>query len=599
MYEACATALLLPLNDEGVPTRIGRRSCFPYRVYEVSIVGVLGTRFSPSWGLCILQSFGLFSPMPTLLSAAAFAGWILLFPLLPVAASSRTAAISPRSTPASEARLQQWLDQHQDRPGVLRAFVQRMPKGGDIHSHLSGAVYAENYLNWAAADGFCVDPSGPSLVKARDCGREARFFPARELMLKPTIYSQFVNLWSTRNLPFVGRSGHDQFFDAFAGFDLISSSFSRQDDMVAEVANRAASQEVFYLELMLTMQGSAVRKLGQQMGWRGDFAQMRQRLLGLGLMELVAKGSRDMATLHREVAKTLACDTPRAQPGCAVMVRYLQQTVRTRPPEEVFAQFVYAFELAKQSAEVVGINLVAPEDNPIALRDYTVQMQMLQFLKALHPEVKISLHAGELTLGLVPPSDLRFHIRQAVELAQASRIGHGVAILYEEQPFQLMEEMRRRGVLVEICLTSNEVILNVAGKKHPFLDYWQAGVPLALASDDEGISRIDLSHEYLLALLRYRLRYRDLKILARNSLEYSFLDGQSLWVSPQYRSIQPACAEHSPGAAAVSSRCAQFLNASERARVQWQLEGRLAAFEALPSFQPRATRAPAAKGRFR
>ena len=52
---------------------------------------------------------------------------------------------------------------------------------------------------------------------------------------------------------------------------------------------------------------------------------------------------------------------------------------------------------------------------------------------------------------------------------------------------------------------------------------------MTLASDDEGISRIDLSNEYLLAVLRYKLSYRDLKTLARNSLEYSFLPGQSLW----------------------------------------------------------------------
>ncbi len=31
-----------------------------------------------------------------------------------------------------------------------------MPKGGDLHSHLSGAVYAESFLAWAAGDGACV-----------------------------------------------------------------------------------------------------------------------------------------------------------------------------------------------------------------------------------------------------------------------------------------------------------------------------------------------------------------------------------------------------------------------------------------------------------
>jgi adenosine deaminase/adenosine deaminase CECR1 len=487
--------------------------------------------------------------------------------------------------PQSEAAVAEWFEANRDRPPLLRAFVQRMPKGGDIHTHLSGAVYAEHYLQWAAADGYCIDPAGPALVEPSACGDDSSYFPASELFSRSAVYDELINLWSTRNLPFAGQSGHDQFFEAFGGFDPISSNPSRLDDMVAEVANRAASQHIAYLELLMTVKGSEVRQLGRTVGWSGDFAQMRQQLIDLGLMDLVAEGSQDVVALERQVASTLGCETVRAQPGCGVTVRYLQQTTRTRSPQEVFAQFVYAFELAKASDRVVGINLVAPEDNPVALRDYSLQMEMLGFLKTQFPEVKISLHAGELTLGLVPPDDLRYHIRQAVEVAQASRIGHGVAILYEDDPFALLEEMRRRGVLVEICLTSNEVILGVDGAEHPFVDYRAVGVPTTLASDDEGIARIDLSNEYWLAAQRYDLGYPDLKQLARNSLEYSFAAGDSLWDSPDFSAIAAPCADDTPGAASVSAACTSFLAGSDRARLQWQLESDFAEFESLSSFQ--------------
>jgi adenosine deaminase/adenosine deaminase CECR1 len=459
-----------------------------------------------------------------------------------------------------------------------------MPKGGDIHSHLSGAVYAEHYLEWAAADGYCVDPKAVALVEPSACGQDSNYFPASQLFNRTSVYDALINRWSTRNLPFAGRSGHDQFFDAFAGLGVMSDSKSRQDDMVAEVANRAASQHIYYLELMLTVQGSAVRQLGREVGWNADFAQMQRQLLKRGLTDLVAKGSQQFVELERQVSKTLGCGTASAQPGCAVTVRYLQQTTRTKPPVEVFAQLAYAFALARANSRVVGINLVAPEDHPIALRDYGLQMRMLQFFKRQFPDVKVALHAGELTLGLVPPDDLRFHIREAVEVAQASRIGHGVDILFEDRPFQLMSEMRRRGVLVEICLTSNEVILNVQSEKHPFLDYWKAGVPMTLASDDEGISRIDLSNEYLLAATRYGLGYKDIKRLARNSLEYSFAKGDSLWKSPEFKAMVPACANESPGSTSVSKGCSAFLQKSERARIQWQLESEFARFESLQNW---------------
>lgn len=488
-------------------------------------------------------------------------------------------------SPSAEAQVERWFNQHRDSPTVLRAFVQRLPKGGDIHSHLSGAVYAEHYLEWAAADGYCVDPEAETVVEPSACGQDSDYFPASDLLSRTAVYDALVNNWSTRNLPFAGQSGHDQFFQAFAGFSAISDNPVRQDDMVAEVANRAASQHISYLELMLTVQGSAVRQLGREVGWSGNLAQTRQQLLDQGLTDLVTKGSQQLAALEQQVNQMLGCGTASAQPGCEVTVRFLQQTTRTRSPEEVFAQLTYAFELAHRDPRVVGINLVAPEDHPIALRDYTLQMQMLQFLGTQFPDVKIALHAGELTLGLVPPDDLRFHIRQAVEVAQADRIGHGVDVLYEDQPFDLLEELRQRGVLVEICLTSNEVILNVQGEEHPFRQYWAAGVPMALASDDEGISRIDLSNEFLLAAQRYGLGYPDLKRLARNSLEYSFLDGQSLWQSSEYRGVVAVCADDTPGLTSLSQDCQTFLQDNPRARNQWQLESEFAEFEALDWFR--------------
>ena len=153
-------------------------------------------------------------------------------------------------------------------------------------------------------------------------------------------------------------------------------------------------------------------------------------------------------------------------------------------------------------------------------------------LRTLYPKVRVSLHAGELAPGLVPPEGLCCHIRLAVEQAKADRIGHGVDVMYENRPYELMKDMAAKRVMVEINLTSNDVILGIKGKHHPFSLYRKFGVPVALSTDDEGISRIDLTHEYVRAVETYDLSYADLKHLVRNSLEYSFLPGASLWASP-------------------------------------------------------------------
>lgn len=140
--------------------------------------------------------------------------------------------------------------------------------------------------------------------------------------------------------------------------------------------------------------------------------------------------------------------------------------------------------------------------------------------------------------------------------------------------------MRQRGVLVEICLSSNDVILGVRGNDHPLPMYLEAGVPVTLATDDEGLSRIDLTHEYLRAALTYDLGYRDLKTMARNSLEYSFLPGASLWRQGSFE-VTEACAGDSVGTENPSSACTEFLATSERAREQWRLEAEFVAFETL------------------
>lgn len=469
-----------------------------------------------------------------------------------------------------------WFEAHRGRPPMLRAFLQRMPKGADLHTHVSGAVYAESYIAWAAEADLCVVRATGAITEP-PCSEGDSKVPMDQAYQDDAFYNATIDALSTRNLTFAGRSGHDQFFAAFA--KLGSGTLG---DYMAELVGRAASQQVFYVEGMLTLRSSAVRGLGRQVGFDGDFAASRDRLLAAGLRDEVERGRKDLDTIEARLATLLECSGEHPQAGCGVTRRYLQQTTRTGQPAEVYAQLLFAFELAKAEPRVVGLNLVAPEDHPTALRDYELQMRMLGFLHGLFPEVSIALHAGELTLGLVPPEELRFHIRQAVEVAGAKRIGHGVAVAYEDDALSLFRTMRDRGVLVEICLTSNDVILGVKDAQHPFQDYLRLGVPVTLASDDEGISRIDLTHEYWRAATTYGLAYPALKALARNSLSHSFLAGRSLWQSSSPLTPVTDCAADRPGDAAPSKPCQAFLAASDRAREQWRLERELAEFERLP-----------------
>ena len=172
-----------------------------------------------------------------------------------------------------------------------------------------------------------------------------------------------------------------------------------------------------------------------------------------------------------------------------------------------------------------------PEDGRESMADFEEQMKMLDYLLKLerYKNVQVTMHAGELAPGLVPYEGLCCHIHWAVELGHAKRIGHGVDIMHEKDPDTLLKKMADDHVMVEIALSSNDLILGISGKDHPFPIYRKHNVPVSLSTDDEGVSRINLTHEYVRAVETYGLRYADLKQMVRTGMNHSFQQGDSLW----------------------------------------------------------------------
>ena len=330
---------------------------------------------------------------------------------------------------------------------------------------------------------------------------------------------------------------------------------------------------------MHTADGGLAAQLGMKLGLNGDFSKMREGLLSGGLLNIVATTRKQLDEDEGKVRSKLKCGTAEADPGCRVNVRYLYQVLRGLPQQAVFAQILLGFELASADSRFVGLNLVMPEDWYVPMHDFDLHMKMIDYLHGIYPKVHISLHAGELAMGLVPPEGLSFHIRESVELGHAERIGHGVDVMDEKNAVGLLHELAQRNILVEICLTSNDVILGVSGNDHPLPIYLHYGVPVALATDDEGVSRSDITHEYLRAAETYHLSYAELKHMARQSLEHSFLPGASLWADIKASHITTACVSDSRGAEKISAACQKFLEANDRARVQWSLETEFARFE--------------------
>jgi adenosine deaminase len=518
--------------------------------------------------------------------------------LLCSSAPAQTTSAQTGVIPIGEIRASHaWEAAVRQGPPAVRAFLTDFPKGADLHVHLSGAVYAETFIRNAGEDGLCVDPE---LLKIAKPPCIKKLIPASDLSgnISPdnqVLYDKLVDSLSVRSfVPYAGWSEHDQFFATFGRFGGLKD---HAGEWVDEVASRAAAQNEQYLELMQTPPFSHAAQIGLALGWspeldradREAFARLRQQLVERGLRDEVAADRESIRQTEADRRRIEHCGTAQAAPACQVEIRYIYQILRGNPPEQVFAQTLLGFETvqatidagkAGDDAGFVAINFVQPEDGFISMRDYTLQMKMVGYLHSVYPKVHITLHAGELTMGLVPPEGLRFHIRQAVKLAHAERIGHGVDVMYEDHADALLREMAEGHVMVEINLTSNEGILGVSGAEHPFPIYRAAHVPVALSTDDEGVSRIDITHEYERAALDYHLSYDDLKQLARTGMEHDFLPGESLWAEPDAFSIPvAACRNQDLGGDDPSAACKGFLDQSEKAAAQWELERRFHAFE--------------------
>ncbi|MGW0998447.1 adenosine deaminase family protein [Streptomyces sp. NPDC002523] len=485
-------------------------------------------------------------------------------------------AVAPRPVTRAEARTDAYLRSVQARPDALRDFFRRLPKGGDLHNHLSGAVSTEYLIELAAEDGLCVDATLTAV--APPCGPGTR--PAADARTDRAFRDAIVRAWSMQDFP-PDQNGHDHFFDTFNKFG--EATWRHRGKLLADVADGVVRQNQFYLETMVTPASDSARNLAAQVGWDDDLAALHRKLVEGGKLDkVVAEARKEADDGDAEFRATERCGTALARPVCALTVRWISQASRGSSPERVFTQLALGMRLAQADPRFVAVNLVQPEDWDSSLRNYSLQMRMVQYLRTQYPTAHVTLHAGELWPGLVKPEDLRFHIEEAVDVARTERVGHGVDLVHEDDWQQTARTMAARRVAVEVPFSSNAQILGVKGADHPFSTYRQYGVPVVLSTDDPGVSRIDISHEYQYASSTYGLGYPDLKDLARASLEYGFLPGTSLWqgnpTASGYRPVR-ACRDERPGFPVRSRACLRLLADSPKARLEWRQESAFAAFE--------------------
>jgi len=508
----------------------------------------------------------------------------------------------------------------------LTKFTTDMPKGGDLHDHFTGAIYPSQLIGYAkndaAAPSWCAKKVSPGSVTYRvdidnNCIADGGQL-LHNISTGDPLYQALLKSWSMYDFNLMPpRYGHDHFFSVFSEENALTHYATYRAEMLADLMRQAYKEHIDYLELMVkpddsssnTSSDAFAKDYLQNFPSNPTPANINNAITTLAnhnFTKAVVDGNIISAveSLRSQAYTLLHCYTPLAEPACGIVVRFQYEAIRTSSLNVTFAN-LYAGFLATQlyPDDFVGVNLVAPEDNPVSLQEYVPQMNIIGDLHYLYPNVPISLHAGELTQQFVSPQTLSFHIYDALSLAHANRIGHGVDVWSEENAghhdFSLMKQDNN---LVEINLSSNEAILGVCDGEsyctnpavkgtynHPFYDYLTKGVPVALSTDDQGILLTDLNNEYYKASQRYPISYEMLKNIDRNSLAYSFIFGNDLWNNKyhgypewNYSDFVPACAGDNPYTNPIPSEtCQNYLASNPKARLEWNLEVKFSNFEKL------------------
>ncbi|MGO4817775.1 adenosine deaminase [Flavobacterium sp. W22_SRS_FP1] len=416
----------------------------------------------------------------------------------------------------------------------LTAFFSQMPKGGDLHHHYSGSIYAEPILEDAINEDFYLNTATMQVLKEKTSSGTWELFSTLKSQGQLSAYKQqIMEKWSIKDYNNVDYPSDKLFFESFDKFS--SALVGHFGEGLLELKNRAIKENVSYIETQLSTIPSDIntdqltnynQKLRQLAVNRNEVGinQLLDSIYSSVLQKGAASYAEDfntdfVAKLHNE----LKIDDAR------FTMRYQNFVLRFMEPVDLFKNLVVAFISADSSPLMAGVNIVSPEDGETSMKDYWLHMVMFKYCNSRYPNVKYSMHAGELTLGLVQPEDLTWHIREAVYTAGAYRIGHGVDLAYEENPYELLRYMAKNNIAIEINLVSNEFILKVKETRHPFSLYREFGVPIVISTDDAGILRTNMTEQYVLLAKRYKnVSYANIKQYVYDSIYYSFIKDESV-----------------------------------------------------------------------
>lgn len=388
----------------------------------------------------------------------------------------------------------------------LLQLLYEMPKGGDLHHHMSGSGFAE----WWYELGVAAEERGykyytkVKLNNCRDYGWQGFDTTPYHLMFQTILeakwqalpeceqseYLPLADLDERQKRGFMSSivldkpyEGREEFFEAHwqrLG-DLTGDPYLR-GDLIARQFQAFADEGLIYVEPMVTA-------------------------FGYEEPDGTAIPPNVVAEIFRERLKQKdIVDT-------GLTYRFQQAILRFTPRAEEALK--YAYQFVSENEPYVAVNMVGREDDD---KGYPLRfLPTLREMRLAHNNVRLSIHAGEV-------DEPNSHVRDTVLLG-AERIGHGLNLITDPDTMRLF---RHGPYMVEINLISNLLLQYYDDySQHPFPEYLRTGIPVALSTDDRGMWDSTMSDEFFVAVKEFNLSWAEVKLLSENSLKYAFVDPET------------------------------------------------------------------------
>lgn len=411
------------------------------------------------------------------------------------------------SAPHSK-EMSQWFEtfKQEASPLDMYRFLYALPKGGDLHNHLSGSNFSEWLYNVATDSQRNGGYEYFTKIKINNChyGHD-QFGIAPYLML-------------FRNIQ---RSSYDALSECERDeykplVDLSESEKTAWLESLRLDKPHEGREEFFQRHWQRLNDLDSNPHIGAEMMFKNmqAFSQENVVYLETQVTTLYKKAPDGRIYSPEEVVQIFKQRLQQADVlSTGVTLRLQHFLLRFTPNAEEELEKIYHF-VHKNRDLFVGINMVGREDN-----DKGHPLRFLSTLRKLRktiPAIKLSIHAGEV-------DEPNSHVRDTLLLG-AERIGHGINLISDPETMLLM---RHSPYMIEINLISN-LLLNYVDnyRQHPFPEYLRFGIPVALSTDDRGMWDSNLTDEYYVAVTEFNLSWAELVQLGLNSLKYAFVESK-------------------------------------------------------------------------